>query len=216
MLFFAHVGLTVGAGLLLRQTYCRLSDSHEDAPSPKPADLASESTASASETSTSAPQKSRFLDWRLLILGAVLPDLIDKPLGTLLLRDTFNGHGRIFAHTLLFSLVLLLLGMYLYKQRDSLGLLVVGLGSAGHLILDGMWRARWTETLLWPLQGWTFPEYEHDFGGWIEEMLEALSTNPAVFLPEAIGAAVIGVMTLYILRTKDLPEFIKTGRIVEK
>jgi hypothetical protein len=38
-------------------------------------------------------------DWdiRLLILGSLLPDLIDKPLGHIILPE---NNGRIFAHTL--------------------------------------------------------------------------------------------------------------------
>ena len=45
------------------------------------------------------------IDYRLVAAGAILPDLIDKPLGIYLLRRQL-GSGRIYGHTLLFGLVL--------------------------------------------------------------------------------------------------------------
>ena len=38
----------------------------------------------------------------LAALGAILPDLVDKPLGHLLLQETLDN-GRIFGHSLLFT-----------------------------------------------------------------------------------------------------------------
>ncbi len=47
------------------------------------------------------------VDVRFLALGALLPDLIDKPLGTILLPDAFNSSSQVIGHTLLFSIVLM-------------------------------------------------------------------------------------------------------------
>lgn len=45
-----------------------------------------------------------------ILVGSVLPDIIDKPLGGIILKDTI-GNGRIYAHTLLFLLSLFVIGV---------------------------------------------------------------------------------------------------------
>ena len=52
--------------------------------------------------------KKRFsesIDYRLVLLGSMLPDIIDKPLGGFIFKDAL-GSGRIYAHTLIFLLLL--------------------------------------------------------------------------------------------------------------
>lgn len=73
------------------------------------------------------------------ILGALLPDLVDKPLGFLVFGDTI-GTGRIYLHTLLFFLLLLSAGMYLLRTRRSSLLLALGIGVVSHQVLDLMWE----------------------------------------------------------------------------
>jgi hypothetical protein len=48
------------------------------------------------------------MDYRLIIIGSLLPDIIDKPVGMILLP---LNNGRVFGHTLLFILILLLIGL---------------------------------------------------------------------------------------------------------
>ena len=101
-----------------------------------------------------------FYAWRkdLLVfpvaaLGAVLPDLVDKPLG-LLLRGTMS-YGRIFAHSLVFALALLVLGFLLYwRTRSPLGIALAA-GVLSHQFLDALWLE--PVTWFWPLLG-PFPE----------------------------------------------------------
>ena len=85
-------------------------------------------------------------------IGSVLPDIIDKIIGRWMFEDVF-GNGRIFAHTLLFVVVLTVIGFHQLKRKDSRVLTLAG-GSFVHLILDSMWKA--PTTLLWPLLGWKF------------------------------------------------------------
>ena len=54
------------------------------------------------------------IDYKLIIIGSLLPDIIDKPVGMILLP---LENGRVFGHTLLFVLILLLIGL---KYRKSL------------------------------------------------------------------------------------------------
>jgi hypothetical protein len=61
----------------------------------------------------------RLGDWRLIgfcAFGAVLPDLIDKPVGHILLAGSLDS-GRIFAHGLLFLGLLLAAGVVLEQRR---------------------------------------------------------------------------------------------------
>ncbi len=43
-------------------------------------------------------------------IGAILPDLLNKPLGQILLVDTLN-YGRIYAHTLILAVIMIILGL---------------------------------------------------------------------------------------------------------
>lgn len=103
-----------------------------------------------------------------LLFGAILPDLIDKPLYYAFAWST-GRHGeaiglisgtRTFGHTLLFFLVCC--AFALWKRSPSLAALSAGILS--HLFLDclGVAIASRGETLLiqsllFPLNGWEFP-----------------------------------------------------------
>ncbi len=126
------------------------------------------------------------VDYRLVLLGSILPDIIDKPLGGLILRETV-GNGRIFSHTLVFLFMLITLGMIMFFKLNRPGLLVIGMGSAIHNILDGMWAS--PETFFWPLYGWSFARGNPE--GWIQLWLGNLFGQPLVFVPEIAGAIII-------------------------
>lgn len=149
------------------------------------------------------------MDLRFVILGSLLPDLIDKPIGTLLFVHRFRS-GRIFSHTLLFSLVLMTMVMALTSRgtparRAWLG---VPIGSLVHLVLDGMWAQ--PETFWWPFLGWSFPGTEQPY--WT---LAAVFGNPVVLLQEALGLAYL----VYLWRKARLSQpkrgldFLRTGRL---
>ena len=71
-------------------------------------------------------------------LGAVLPDLLDKPVGHILFAGSLNS-GRIIGHGLLFLTLLIIVGIALWKKKGSFVLLAVAAGVASHQILDTMW-----------------------------------------------------------------------------
>ena len=61
------------------------------------------------------------LDYRLVILGSLLPDIIDKPIGYIIFQKYYEN-GWIYGHSLLFSLVLLILSyseLKALKQTDQ-------------------------------------------------------------------------------------------------
>jgi len=83
-------------------------------------------------------------------IGAILPDLIDKPLGLLLFAGSI-GNGRIYGHTLLFFFVMLVTGLLVWRYLKSTVILALSAGILSHEILDLMWMKM--ETWLWPFMG---------------------------------------------------------------
>lgn len=99
------------------------------------------------------PQLGIFIDPAYLVIGSLLPDLIDKPLGTLIFPAAL-ANGRTITHTLLFSFALFLTGLYLYWKTGDVRVFTLASGTFFHLLEDRMWKA--PRTLLWPLIGWRF------------------------------------------------------------
>ncbi len=93
------------------------------------------------------------VDYRIVIIGSMLPDIIDKPLGIYVFTNAIDS-GRIFCHTLLFVTVLALIALYLYKAKGQTWMACLAFGSAMHLVLDQMWEA--PIVLYWPLYGFDF------------------------------------------------------------
>lgn len=85
------------------------------------------------------------IDHRLVIVGAVLPDIL----------DAFWG-GAAVGHTLAFAVVLLFAVMGITVGRRSLRrrLLAVPIGWFFHLVFDGAWSD--TSLFWWPVDGLSF------------------------------------------------------------
>ncbi|MDO9326117.1 MAG: metal-dependent hydrolase [Methanoregula sp.] len=102
-------------------------------------------------------------DQRWLIpcaIGAVLPDLIDKPIGYLLFPATI-GSGRIYTHTLLIAIIIMALGIAIWKIKNDPGVMAFGVGILSHQVLDLMWREplNWYFPLLGQFKGKITQEY---------------------------------------------------------
>ena len=150
----------------------------------------------------------RRIDIRLLLIGSLLPDIIDKPVGQVFFRETLNN-GRIYCHTLLFLIIITLAGLYLYRWRSRTWLLVLSFGTFIHLISDQMWRS--PQTLLWPVLGLAFERA--DLTDWMRNMLYALLTSPQVYVPEVVGAAIIIWFAVELVRKRKVFAFIKYGQV---
>lgn len=148
------------------------------------------------------------IDIRLLLIGSLLPDIIDKPLGHLLFRETFSN-GRIFCHTLLFLILVTLAGVYLHRNRRKTWLLVLSFGTFTHLIFDQMWLT--PRTLLWPLYGVAFDRTE--LANWLQYVLHTLSTDPAIYVPEIIGAVILILFIWVLVSNRKLHSFIIKGEL---
>jgi len=143
------------------------------------------------------PRLRNIIDPKYLAIGALLPDLIDKPIGMIIFASTF-ANGRIIGHTLLFSLVLFLIGLHLYEKGD-LRIISLTIGSFFHLMEDQMWAS--PKTLFWPLLGLHFPKDHKDFTGmeYLIKMFEnSFTLNFSISsIPEILGMGVIVILTLH-------------------
>jgi inner membrane protein len=183
MLIFGHTGITLGAATIV-------------------AGAANRQPVSGWFTALS-----RYIDIRVLLVGSLLPDIIDKPVGQYFFRETFSN-GRIFSHTLLFVIVLAAIGFFLFKRYRQVWMLTLAAGTFFHLILDGMWTI--PATLFWPLLGFEFEK--EDLTGWLSNIFKALFTRPGIAIPEIIGLAVLVWFGMTLLYRKKVGFFLKYGK----
>jgi inner membrane protein len=189
MLFFGHIGITLGAGTVLAGLV----------------DKNSENKAFPGSCITSL---SHYADIRVLIVGSMLPDIIDKPIGHYIFRSTFSN-GRIFSHTLLFLALLAVTGFWLYRSRHQVWLLTLAAGTFVHLVLDGMWNT--PSTLFWPAMGFTFAKANIE--GWLPGLFSAIFSDKVIFISELIGLIIVLYIGLTLVRRRKLLAFIRSGKV---
>jgi membrane-bound metal-dependent hydrolase YbcI (DUF457 family) len=188
MLIFAHAGITLGAATLVAGVVNKKQSSH--------------STKTSWFTSLS-----RYVDIRMLLVGSLLPDIIDKPVGQYFFRETFSN-GRIFSHTLLFLIVLTGIGFYLFKRYRQVWMLTLSAGTFSHLIMDGMWAA--PATLFWPLLGFTFEKEE--LTDWLWKILRELFSHAGDYIPELTGLLILLWFGLALVFQRKVSAFFKYGK----
>jgi hypothetical protein len=134
------------------------------------------------------------VDHRIVVLGALVPDLLDAPLG-----------GARIAHGLIAPVVLLVAIMFGTVGRRTLrrSLLMAPIGWSCHLIFDGVVGS--TEVFMWPLGGATWPDHALPVAsrGWWNVLLEGVGAALLVWLWRVWG-----------LRTSSRRALlVRTGRI---
>ena len=147
-------------------------------------------------------------DYRLVAAGAMLPDLIDKPLGIYLLRRQL-GSGRIYGHTLLFSLALIL-GGSLVSRRWRQWLLSLGLGVVTHILADRVMFS--PRNFFWPLGGFRFPR-DRRMERWGWRMMHRYYSDPQILSSEVASALVMLAVGSHLSRRGRLGRFLRSGRL---
>ncbi|MCJ2531492.1 MAG: metal-dependent hydrolase [Candidatus Thermoplasmatota archaeon] len=160
------------------------------------------------------PRKRHFpirVDYRVLLAGALVPDLIDKPLSLIL-----GVGGRAVAHTLLFALALSLSFLLLRSQAVSPRRqifwttipLALAIGTWTHLILDRMWMQ--PEILFWPFLGFAFPLDIFDPFNFLEGY-----RDPYVLIGDILGALALGYLGWRhrIYRVANFFRLLRKGRL---
>ena len=122
-------------------------------------------------------------------IGAVLPDLIDKPFGFIVFGGVIDNE-RIWCHSLLVAAIVLLAGLLIWNVRKTPVLVAAAIGILSHQILDLMWRqpSTWYYPLLGPFGGRLPP-------GHLFTLLMQEISNPSEWILVALIAIVI-VFTL--------------------
>jgi inner membrane protein len=114
----------------------------------------------------------RRIDYRFVLVGAVLPDIVDGLLGLFL----FEGPaGRWIAHSILAVVVVTVAIIVSLRGERRLAVFGLGVGWLLHLVADGMWAA--PRTFLWPAFGSEFATEPREPYSW------GLLTNP----PDHLG-----------------------------
>ena len=199
MLIFGHAGLTLGAALLLAGSGMGSHSSQNGEVTPGVESTDHSKTPKALRIESLA----HYVDLRLLLVGSLLPDLIDKPIGELFLRGTFNN-GRIFGHTLIFLAIITTIGFYQYRHNRKTWLLTFSFGTFTHIVFDQMWRN--PHTLLWPAYGLSFPKVE--VINWTK-----LLVSPQAYLPELAGAAILIWFAQLLARKRSIFAFLRYGKV---
>ena len=139
-------------------------------------------------------------DYRLVLFGSILPDLIDKPLGYALGLET-----RIWSHTFVFLFAILAASF----APNLWSLRFIGFGVATHLLVDRIWEMPWV--VLYPAYGWSFHPASQDAEHWIATLLH----DPLVQAGEIVGAS---ILVLFVWRKhlgswRALREFVRHGTL---
>jgi inner membrane protein len=108
------------------------------------------------------------------VIGAALPDIIDKPLNFILL-PAINGNGRFLFHNLILFAIILVAGFLIWKYYASPVIVALDVGILSHQILDSMWMEpqNWLYPLLGPYPVLPVSPPDHLF-----DLLQADLSNP--------------------------------------
>jgi inner membrane protein len=124
------------------------------------------------------------VDVRFLLLGAILPDLIDLPIGTVLFADRYST-GELWFHSLLVPTVYMIAVLLLTRRgRRRRAWMALGIGWLLHLLLDGMWADE--NVFLWPFFGLDISPGESPY--WPLAWERAMS-DPWRWIKETVGIA---------------------------
>ncbi len=150
-------------------------------------------------------------DLRWLMAGALGPDVVDMPVGTLIWAETFAS-SEIFGHSLIVAMAIGALALLATRRHSQVrrNLMVLTVGWLIHLLADGIWleaRVFW-----WPFGGWSFPAFDLPFwpGAWSRAL-----ADPWRWVLEGIGLAYLWVVMRQAVLTDwgNLRKFFETGRL---
>lgn len=139
--------------------------------------------------------KDTSIDYRLVMAGALLPDIVDGFLG-----------GPRYLHTLVFSVLLLVVVMLATRSRRTLRrrLLAVPIGTFCHLLLDATWTR--SVTFWWPFLGGDLSD---------QGLPSAARPLVVIVLLEVIGlAGLLWCRSRFLLNDPERRRvFLRTGRL---
>ena len=210
MFLFSHIGYTLAAVLVLNNSlHINRAISNEIDEKANSSEIPHLKGPSAKFWTL--VKRARGLDLRFIIIGSLLPDIIDKPIGLYFFRDTF-GTGRLYCHTILFATLLFLAGFLINICLKKNFMLMLVFGTFSHLILDSMWQK--PRVLFWPLFGFSIEKsIPIPFGTYLRDLIIKVFETPWLGIPELIAAIIIIWFVWLLWHQKKLHSFILTGRV---
>lgn len=118
----------------------------------------------------------RRIDYRLVLLGALIPDLIDRPLGLL----SPDATTRSVSHSLVFVLALMFAIMFFLRGSAARRWFVFPIAILIHLAIDGMWN--YPQTFFWPFFGPEFSLIHEGAKPWLLASKELIGIAILVYL----------------------------------
>ena len=150
------------------------------------------------------------VDVRFLLLGALIPDLVDMPLGTLVFADRFSS-SELWGHSLVAASAYMGIVLVATRRgRRRRAWMALGVAWLFHLLLDAMWLNE--EVFVWPFLGWELPSGTAPF--WPEAWQRATS-DPWRWVQEAVGLAYLSWLwvALGLGDARRREAVVKTGRL---
>lgn len=146
-------------------------------------------------------------DLRWLLAGSILPDVLDKTVGQVFFKPYFEN-GRIYGHTVMFALLVLIAGVYGIKRKKDSRILLLAFGVVSHLLLDKIWME--PETVLWPALG---PFVRNPSLQTLTEQISEALSDPYFWTSELGGVALLFLSLRYlgVKKPDDLKSFILRG-----
>ena len=144
------------------------------------------------------------LDFRVIAVFAILPDILDKTIGHLIFQDSLNN-GRLFSHSLVFLILFTLIFYFIVRVHWWAYVFPI----ATHQIFDLLW---WSpKAWYWPAYGWGFDRLHRDvWAHW----LDALINDPYIKITEVAGLLAIVIIFMYfqMYKRENFTNMIRTGR----
>lgn len=150
----------------------------------------------------------RRVDYRFVLVGAVLPDAVDAILRPLIADGSID---RTIGHALVAPVVLAVIVIVAMRGEARLAAFGLAVGWLLHLVTDGMWAA--PRTFFWPAFGGAFDDQVHEPYSWdvVTQPLEHATT----WLKELFGAASLAWFWVAFRMGEDqrLQMFLRDGRL---
>ncbi|MBI4219555.1 MAG: metal-dependent hydrolase [Chloroflexi bacterium] len=148
-----------------------------------------------SATARTGPTGQLF-DLRFVLAGALIPDLIDKPLGFWIAPEFVNHSLRSVGHSLVFAVVVTASTLAVTRFKSWWPALSIGFGLAAHYAFDSMWLM--PRTFLYPALGLQFEEGTVPFSWWWHRHFAHVTADPGTLV--GIGAS--GLLVLWAIRAQ--------------
>ena len=116
----------------------------------------------------------RDIDYRFVILGSLLPDILDKSILLFLSGEKFKT-GRLFAHSLLFSLLIFILGIAVWYGYKKSWVFILAACCFIHQMLDEMWKQ--SNIFFWPFYDFLSSRIHKLLQVWVPGMLKTPVIN---------------------------------------